>query len=269
LKLGLYKLLYPKIRKIFGTCAPRHTPEEDGKEIFLKLKGGEYNYYDTSMAEKLDGMVVDLPFRTCLSQKGFDVLAGMTKVSGSFSTRLDMFMTQSLIHRVMFELGVFIPDPGTLGGGDNFARKAPLDANPVIDHIFSTSERFLGCDKHGVLGFRILRDGADTNYAIGKGTGYTFKYKRIPLSSIAVSAIILGITDVSYWDMFDRVKLDKVSFFEAGGPHNYFLETDWNEIVDVVTEASTQLTFISDTDVIDDLAQPIPNDKYTIQPRRV
>jgi hypothetical protein len=210
----LYQKLHALLRRFLGKAVPTYFPEEHGKEAFLKLKNDlEWILFDTGNAEKLEGYVCDLPFRVNLSEPGLAKWVGRTKLSGTIDTRFGGDMAESIIARSAMELG-YLDFKVALGGGDNWAIKGYL--SPEIHDIFSPAGRWLGHTPQGDQGFKLVRDGAKTNSGLKK-LSYDYVANRVPASSLARTLIGLGLTEVTYWDLFEAIPME-VKHFEAGSP---------------------------------------------------
>jgi hypothetical protein len=222
-KKKLYAEVYDRVRKIFPQGAVKYTPEEMGVDFYKKIRDGkDYLYYDTANAEKLEGYLVPMTTRSCFSEQGIDPKLGAAKDSGGFNTRLVMYLAQSLLHQAAIDLSLMERDPERIGAADNFGTKKWF-AKKQIEEVFSPAYRMLGHDHQGLVGLRIARDGAKTNYTIGpKYNGCSAVNKRIPSSALIPALLGLGyFQEVSYWDWFLAVPWE-LQDFEAGGTHNAF-----------------------------------------------
>jgi hypothetical protein len=219
LKKKMYNTIYSLARK-YMRC-PSSTPEEEGAGFFRRLSHKGWTYYDTANAEKLEGYICTLPFRTCLSERGREPRIGDTKISGTTTTRTDMFWAESIMHNAAYDLGWLSPDAKLLGGGDNFATVKKVDFTDELAEYFSPAGRMLGFTHVGETGLKIVRDGAKTAIGVrNRFGGYYSENRLIPGSSLAHVCIALGITSVDYWRLFDTIEWE-LSDFEAGGPHKF------------------------------------------------
>jgi hypothetical protein len=226
MKSGMYKRLYAIANKTFGHAGPVCTPETHKKKFYTRLKDDRYTYYDTSNAEKLEGALFKLPFRSCFSELSYPAELGDAKVSGGMDTRIGGEWAESAMRLAIVDCGYAEKDNDMLRGGDNIATRTWIDIKTLDDlGLFAPSGRMLGTSSIGETGVRVTRDGADMHYAIRKGKGYVATNQAVPLSSITKSLMSLGLTSVKFWDWYERgTEEAPTTAYEAGGP---FSRDDW------------------------------------------
>jgi hypothetical protein len=164
LKRDLAKMLLSAIAQL--TKLTMITPEVDGSSAYLKFFSEDpHNLVvcDTSLAERLEAQISDLPTAANLSIQGFPKQFGYKKFSGIAPTRTDQYVTEPFLILACIKLG-FISKPSHLYyGGDNWGWPACEPLPEKLFNILSPSSRWLGHnpEMQAISGFKLTVDNTD------------------------------------------------------------------------------------------------------------
>jgi hypothetical protein len=164
LKRDLAEMLISNIER--QTNMKLITPEVYGVKAYLELFQEDPEVlaiFDTSLAERLEAQISDLPTAANLSMQGFPKKLGFKKFSGISSTRTDQYITEPFLILAAVKLGFLSKANHYYFGGDNWACPTEEPIPEEIHDVLSPSSRWLGHDPllKAISGFKLTTDSAD------------------------------------------------------------------------------------------------------------
>lgn len=142
------------------------TPEVHGVDAYLQFFNEDPHslvIFDTSLAERLEAQISDLPTAANLSIQGFEKRYGQKKFSGIALTRTDQYITEPFLVLALIKLGYVSKANHYYFGGDNWACASNETLPLEVQEVFSISERWLGHNpiRQAISGFKLTVDSTD------------------------------------------------------------------------------------------------------------
>lgn len=210
------------------------TPEVHGVQAycdFLDEDPHSLTIFDTSLAERLEAQISDLPTAANLSIQGFEKRLGQKKFSGIAVTRTDQYITEPFLLLAAIKLGYISKASHYYFGGDNWAAPTGEEIPKELQEIFSVSQRWLGHDpiRQAISGFKLTVDSP------GKGQNWTDRMVNFGLTQtksglVRLTRTLIGMNllqdTFSLRDFLRKVassSVDTINLHE-GAPYHHLLD---------------------------------------------
>lgn len=234
-KRFLANLLVSEISRIVGLKLI--TPEVEGVKAYQSLLDEDPDnivLFDTSLAERLESFISDLPTAANLSIPGFEKRYGQKKFSGISLTRNDQYFTEPFLILAAIKLGYLSKSSHYYFGGDNWGCISSEPIPKEIEEVLAPSERWLG---HSVLhqnipGFKVTIDSADDCATwTDRQNKFGFNQTRSGIARLTRVLVSMNLvpdlmTFKEFLDKVARSDLDNIDLHDGAPYHNVLEDSE-------------------------------------------
>jgi hypothetical protein len=232
LKKELAEILISNVERIVNMKLI--TPEVFGVKAYLQLFSEDPNnlaIFDTSLAERLEAQISDLPTAANLSMQGFPKKLGFKKFSGISSTRTDQYITEPFLILAAVKLGYLSKASHYYFGGDNWACPSTESVPEEIHDVLSPTSRWLGHDPvlKAIGGFKLTVDSAD-NAQNWNDRMNKFGITQLKSGVVRLTRTLIGMNLVpelmTLEDFLNKVAESKVDVIDLheGEPYHHLMD---------------------------------------------
>jgi hypothetical protein len=228
-KAYLAKTLISEINRL--TNLKLITPEVEGVEAyvqFLEEDPHSLNVFDTSLAERIEAQISDLPTAANLSIQGFEKRYGQKKFSGVAPTRTDQYLTEPYLVLAAIKLGYLSKASHYYFGGDNWACPSTETIPEEIQDVLAPDGRWLGHNPftQSISGFKLTVDSAEKSLNWNERQ-LKFGCSQVRSGAVRLTRTLIGmnlIPDImTYRDFLSKVAgstVDTIVLHEGQPFHN-------------------------------------------------